>query len=481
MVMHMHFVTPDLAIGRRVDAEDGQNLVAHGIQAMLSLCPVMRPEGIACQLSVDVKDRAELPAEAMQEAVAFLRKQIQAGRRVLVHCEMGLSRSPSIVVAYLHAVHGMPIDSAVALVKERHSMATPHPLLLASIRAHFSPTTGTIVNLSANENPIGPSAKAVEAINSAVSELHRYPDKEATVLRDKLATRLGVEQAQIFIGNGTCELIDHLARACLTSGDEALIPVPAFPVYRSAVRIAGGTVVPVPMPDGEYRVESFLERVTPRTKLVMIGSPHNPTGTILVEKELAQLINGLPEHTWLLVDEAYRDYVDAAELADALSWVAQGRNVIVMRSFSKAHGLAGLRIGYGVAPLAIAKAVDQLRQHYNTNTLAQMAAVAALDDDVHLTRTYTNNIYELNRVQRRLKEMGVPFIPSRANFVLVQASPDCVGRLAQVGVQVKEMARFGAPDHFRVSIGLPEENTKFLEAFARVLEEDREVSQPVFA
>ena len=477
----MYFVTPDLALGRRADAEDVLALAANGIQAILSLCPVLRPDGVICQLSMDVRDRVGLPAEAIQAAVGFLRAQIQAGRRVLVHCEMGLSRSPSIVVAYLHAVHGIPIEMAVDRIRETHPMADPHPLLLASIREHFCQTSGAVVNLSANENPLGPSAMAVEAIKGAISELHRYPDKDATVLRAKLATRLGVDQAQILIGNGSCELIDHLARACLSPGDEALVPSPAFPVYLSATRMAGGTVVPVPMPGGAYRVESFLERVTQRTKLVMIGSPHNPTGTTLSEKEMKQLIDGLPEHVWLLVDEAYRDYVNAAELADALSWVAKGRNVIVMRSLSKAHGLAGLRIGYGVAPLRIAKAVDRLRQNYNTNTLAQMAAVAALDDDEHLARTYTNNAFELNRVQRRLKEMGVPFIPSRANFVLVQASPDYVDRLAHAGVKVKEMARFGAPDHFRVSIGLPSENTRFLEAFAEVLEESREISQPFFA
>ncbi|OIQ92617.1 histidinol-phosphate aminotransferase 2 [mine drainage metagenome] len=477
----MYFVTPDLALGSREDTEDVLALASNRIQAILSLCPVPRPDGVIFQLSIDVKDRVRLPSEAIGEAVGFLRAQIQAGRRVLVHCEMGLSRSPSIAVAYLHAVHGIPVEMAVDQIRKTHPMADPHPLLLASIREHFNKTTGAVVDLSANENPLGPSAMAVEAVKGAVSNLHRYPDKDSTVLRAKLATRMGVDQAQILIGNGSCELIDHLTRACLTSGDEALVPATAFPVYFSATKRVGGTVVRVPMPGGAYRVESFLERVTPRTKLVMIGSPHNPTGTTLSERKMKQLIDGLPEHVWLLVDEAYRDYVNADEMADALSWVAKGRNVIVMRSFSKAHGLAGLRIGYGVAPLWIAKAVDHQRQNYNTNTLAQMAATAAMDDEDHLTRTYTNNAFERNRVQQRLREMGVSFIPSRANFVLVQASPDYVGRLAQAGVKVKEMARFGAPDHFRVSIGLPYENTRFLEVFAELIKQSREITQPDFA
>jgi len=477
----MYFVTPNLALGRRADAEDAQAIAAHGIQAILSLAPVQRPDGVLCQLSLDVRDRVRLPEAAIQEAIAFIRTQIQAGRRVLVHCEMGLSRSPAVVVAYLHAVHGMQIEEAVDFIRRTHPMADPHSLLLASIHEYFYQRTEATVDLSANENPLGPSPKAVAAIANAASDLHHYPDKDATVLRNKLAADLGFKPAQILVGNGSCELIDHLARACLAPGDEVLIPTPAFPVYSSATRIAGGVVVPVPMPAGAYRVENFLAKVTPRTRLVMVGSPHNPTGTILGEKELEQLNNGLPEHVWLLVDEAYRDYVDATELADALSWVAKGRNVIVMRSLSKAHGLAGLRIGYGIAPLPIAEAIDRLRQHYNTNIVAQMAAVAALDDTEHLARTYANNVSELNRVQRSLRMMGVSFIPSRANFVLIEASPDYVGRLAKAGVKVKEMARFGAPEHFRVSIGLPHENTKFLDAFAEALAASREISQPAFA
>lgn len=476
----MYFVTPYLAVGRRADAEDAENLAAHGIKSILSLCALVRPDGIARQLSMDIKDRAALPAELVGEAMGFLNAQIQAGRKVLVHCEMGISRSASIAVGYLHGFHGMPLEQALAKVREANPMADPHPLLLESMRNYFY-RPAEAVDLSGNENPLGPSTLAVAAINGAVSRLHRYPDKDASALRDKLAARLGVAVEQIILGNGSCELIDHLARACLSPGDEAIIPLPSFPVYRSAARAAGGTVVPVPMPEGAYCVEGILEKITPRTRLVMIGSPNNPTGTILGETELQQLVAGLPEQVWLLVDEAYRDYVDAAEMADAMAWVAKGKNVIVMRSFSKAYGLAGLRIGYGIAPAWIARAVDRLRQNYNTNSMAQLAAAAALDDAAHLTRTRANNASELQRVQRRLSEMSASYIPSRANFVLVQAESDIAERLDRAGIKVKDMARFGAPEHFRVSIGLPEENTRFLEAFESILQESREISQPVFA
>lgn len=476
----MHFITPVFAVGNRADAENAETLATHRIDAVLSLAPIARPAGIVSQLSMDVADRVALPVAAIQEAVGFLQAQTRLGRRVLVHCEMGISRSPSIAVAYLHEALGMPIDEALQLIQAKNPFAEPHPLLLASIRAHYRKPA--VVDLSGNENPLGPSPKAVEAIQGAIPQLHRYPDKDATVLRDKLAARLDVDQEQVMLGNGSCELIDHLARACLSEGDEALIPVPTFPAYRSAAIRAGATVVSVPMPDGFYQVENFLERVTSRTKLVMIGTPHNPTGTILGEKELEQLIQGLPERVWVLIDEAYIDYVPEGDMADALAWIAKGRNVVVLRSLSKVHGLAGLRIGYGVAPVGIAKALDSLRQHYNTSSLAQIAAVAALDDEDHMARTYANNKAQLEALQRGLDELGASYVPSRANFVLVQAAGGMVERLEQMGVKVKAMARYGAPECIRVSVGLPEENARFLEAFAQALEESAEMNnQTVFA
>jgi len=225
------------------------------------------------------------------------------------------------------------------------------------------------------------------------------------------------------------------------------------------------------MPGGAYSVEHILSSVTPHTKLVVIATPHNPTGAILSARELDQLVKGLPERVWLLVDEAYRDYVPPSELAEALPLIAAGRKVVVLRSLSKVYGLAGLRIGYGVAPVDMAKALDVERQHYNTSSLAQIAAAAALDDADHVARTYANNRAGLEMLQRGLTELDVQFLPSWANFILVRSPADIVERLQRLGVEVKPMARYGAPGHFRVSVGLPEENARFLEALQQALEE----------
>lgn len=484
----MYFITPDLAVGRRADAEDAATLAAHGIRSLLSLCALPRPEGVQRQLSLDIKDRVALPAESIAEALEFIDSQIGAGRKVLIHCEMGISRSASIAVGYLHGRCGLSVEEALARVREANPIADPHPLLLESLRNYFERSAQSII-LSGNENPLGPSALALAAIRDRLQQLHRYPDKDARLLRGKLACRLDVEPGQVLLGNGSCELIEHIARACLEPGDEAVIPMPSFPVYRSATRAAGGTVVSAALPQGGYDVEEILARVTPRTRLVMIGTPNNPTGTLLDAAALDRLVEALPDRVWLLVDEAYCDYLDAAETGDALGWVARGSNVIVVRSFSKAHGLAGLRIGYAVAPLHIAQAVERLRQSYNTNSLAQCAAAAAMDDVAHLARTRANNVQELARVQRRLSELGADYIPSRANFVLVRDDANAALQLAQAGIEVKDMERFGASGHFRVSIGLPEENTRFLQAFERITQQgrrqarqlDSEISQPLFA
>ncbi len=434
------------------------------------------------QLSMDIQDRVALPHDSIREAMEYIQAQLKAGRKVLVHCEMGISRSASIAAGYLHGFCGMPLEEAVDAVRAANPMADPHPALLESIREYFSCAHNDGVILSGNENPLGPSPLAAAALHRAINELHRYPDKEAVLLRDKIAGRMGVTPEQVFVGNGSCELIDHITRACLTPGDDVLIPMPSFPVYRSATRMAGGNVIPVPMPNNAYEAKQFLERVTPRTKLVVVGTPNNPTGNILDKHELEQLVEELPEQTWLLIDEAYRDFVGNEELADAMSWIARGKNVIVVRSFSKAHGLAGLRIGYGAAPAWITRAIDRLRQHYNTNSLAQLAAVAAMDDTEHLARTVANNATERERMQREFDTMGVSYLPSRANFILVQAASDTVARLAGAGIQVKDMERFGAPDHFRVSIGLPEENNRFLATFASLLQEaEHNNRQPLFA
>lgn len=461
----MDFVTPQIAIGSRADAEDPAVLSAHGIDALLSLTQVARPTGVLRQLALDVKDREVLASDVIDDAVAFLKDQVENGRRILVHCEMGISRSPALVACYLHEGLGMDLDAAIDHVRSRRPVAEPHSALVDSMRTRYL-DDGAEIDLSGNENPLGPSPRAIAAIRRAVTQLHRYPDKAGTALRGLLARQLGMAGDEIVLGNGSCELIDLAARACLEPASEVLIPQPAFPAYRSAAVRAGARVVPVPMHDGQYRVDELLERLSPATRLVIIASPHNPTGALFRRDELDRLRAELPASTWLLLDEAYRDYAPQGGLADLRPNVRRGESVIVLRSLSKLHGLAGLRIGYGIAPRPMAKRLTALTQQFNTSSLAQIAATAALEDDAHRESTLAANARGLAQLERGMAALGIEYLPSAANFVLMRAGDGGVGHFAAHGIKVKDMDRYGMPGYIRVSVGRFADNQRFLAALA---------------
>lgn len=462
----MDFVTDQIAVGSRADAEDGAALLERGIDTLLSLAPVERPVGIARQLCLDIRDRQALAGEAIDEAVAFLQAQAGRGRRILVHCEMGISRSPAVAAAYLHAALGLDLEAALAAVRRRRPVADPHPALVESLGRHYGGPAP--VDLSGNENPLGPSPLAVAAVRRAAPGLHRYPDRDGAALRGLLGRQLGVSTGEIVLGNGSCELIDSIARACLGVGGEALIPAPAFPAYAAAVSRAGGRVVPAPMPGGRYVVEEILTRLTPATRLVIIASPHNPTGSLMARADLARLQAALPAGAWLLLDEAYRDYAPPGELPDLLPAIARGEPVIVLRTLSKLHGLAGLRLGYAIAPEAMAKTLLAMTQQYNTSALAQVAAAAALGDAAHQAASRAANAQGLEELAKGLIALGVEHLPSAANFILLRAGEETTRRLAERGIQVKDMDRYGLPGHIRVSVGRPADNARFLAALADI-------------
>lgn len=463
----MDFITAQIAVGSRANAEDAASLAARGIDALLSLVPTPRPAPVSRQLCLDVCDREALPADAIAEAVAFLDQQVRRGRRVLIHCEMGISRSPALAACYLHEALGMDLDAALLHVRSRRPIADPHPALLKSMREHYR-NDSALVDLSGNENPLGPSPLAVAAIRRAAGELHRYPDRDGTALRSLLARQLGVAAEEIVLGNGSCELIDNVARACLDADSEILIPEPSFPAYRSAAKRAGARVVPVPMPGGRYRVEEIIARLTPATRLVVIASPHNPTGSLFPRRDLERLQAALPASAWLLMDEAYRDYAPQSQLPDLLPAIRRGEAAIVLRSLSKVQGLAGLRIGYGIAPAAMAAKLSGMTQQYNTSSLAQIAAAAALEDEAHRDGSLANNARGLAELEAGMAALGVEYLPSAANFVLLQAGENAVRRFAERGIKVKDMARYGMPGHIRVSVGKSADNARFLTALAEL-------------
>lgn len=325
-----------------------------------------------------------------------------------------------------------------------------------------------IVKLASNENPLGPSPKALAVLADAAATLHRYPDGGAFKLRTGLADRWKVSLDQVILGNGSDEIIGMLARAFLSPGDEAVMADNTFVIYKMEVTAAHGTPVIVPLRDGRHDLGAMARAVTPRTKLLFVCNPNNPTGTVVSAAEITALMANVPEHVIVVFDEAYCEYVRDPHFPDSLGYVRQTRNAIVLRTFSKIYGLAGLRIGYGVTTAEIAGYLNRVRPPFNANSLAQRAALAALGDEEHVARSRAMNQTEMAGVRTGLLALGLTPLPSEANFLYFDAGQD--GRalheaLLRKGVIVRHIEG----NYVRVTIGLPEENRQFLQALTTVL------------
>lgn len=326
--------------------------------------------------------------------------------------------------------------------------------------------------MASNENPLGPSPRAVEAAAQAMRECNFYPDPQCTYLREALAERLGVGQDQIVFGNGAHELIFLLTATFLKPGEEAVIPMPSFGEYLSAVKLAGGVAKVVPLVDFTIDLEGCLKAITENTKLVFICNPNNPTGTIVDGDTLRSFMERVPGHVLVIYDEAYGDYIEDPEYPDGLDWVKQGKNVFVLRTFSKSYALAGLRVGYGVARADLTDYVSRVRQVFNVDSIAQAAAVASMNDP-----DYLRNSVELNRqgrdyLYRALESMNVAYVPTHANFLLVDIKGDSnkvFPELMKLGVIVRPASIFGLKNYLRVSIGTLEQNRKFIDALGQVM------------
>ncbi len=322
-----------------------------------------------------------------------------------------------------------------------------------------------LVRLSANENPLGPSPRVVDAIRRAADTVHLYPDGGAAALREALAARLGVKPGELLFGNGADELLALLAWAALEPGDEVVVPQPSFEPYVTVTELAGATVVPSPLATYETDLDDVRRRVTPRTKAIVLCSPHNPAGTIIRERALLAFLDALGADPPLVVlDEAYRDFCDDPEYPDGVALLARYPRLIVLRTFSKIAGLAGLRIGYAVAPTETIDHLDRVRAPYNVNRLGQIAARAALDDDEHWTRTRETVLAERAFLSRELARRGYAFPPSQANFLLVRMpdAPAVRTRLARAGLLVRDGTAVGFPGHLRISIGTHDANRRVL-------------------
>ena len=327
------------------------------------------------------------------------------------------------------------------------------------------------IKLASNENPLGPSPKAVAAIAAVLADLHRYPDGSAFYLKRRLAERLGVSEAELIVGNGSNEIIELAVRTFLRPGDEAVMADQAFVVYRLVVQSAGGSSRMVPLRDFTHDLEAIAATVTPRTRLVFLGNPNNPTGTIFRRAAWRAFLGRLPEHLLVVADEAYAEYVEDPEYPDTIRERGDRVPVLSLRTFSKLYGLAGLRIGYGVAAAPVIDALDRIRQPFNVNALALAGARAALDDEEHVRRTLAANRAGMAFLVEACRALGLAHVPSAANFVLVRVGDGArvYEALLRRGVIVRPMAVYGFPEHVRVTVGTEAENARFVAALRAVL------------
>ena len=328
------------------------------------------------------------------------------------------------------------------------------------------------IKLASNENPLGPSPKAVEAIKNHLSTLHRYPDGSCYYLKERLAERLGIPKNRIILGNGSNEIIELIVRAFLRAGDEAVMAHPAFIVYQMIVQAAGGKNVILPLKEFTHDLEAMAGAVTGKTRLVFITNPNNPTGTIVKRDAFERFLKRVPEDVIVVMDEAYFEYVSDPEYPNGMDYI-NDRLVVSLRTFSKIYGLAGLRIGYGVASEEIINYLEKVRQPFNVNSLAQVAAMAALDDQGHVEKSVSINSDGLSYLYRELDCMGLSYVKSQANFLLIDMKGDCAKiyqELMKKGVIVRPMGIYNLNNYLRITVGLPEENKRFIEALKGVVE-----------
>ncbi len=329
-----------------------------------------------------------------------------------------------------------------------------------------------IVKLASNENPLGMSPKAQMALEDALAEISRYPDGNSFALRDAVSHKYGVQAAQIVFGNGSNDILELAARAFLSPGDEVIYSQHAFAVYPLVTQAAGATGVVVPAIDFGHDLPGFLKAMTPKTKLIFVANPNNPTGTLIGKAVLKDFLRQVPKSIVVVLDEAYDEYLSENDKSEAISWLGEFENLIISRTFSKAYGLAGLRVGFGLMHASLADLMNRVRQPFNVNSLAQVAATVSLQDEDFVARSYAANQAGMAQVTQGLAKLGLSFIPSFGNFVSFKVSnAGAVNQaLLKHGVIVRPVANYEMPDYLRVSIGLFSENARFLDVLEKILE-----------
>ena len=324
-----------------------------------------------------------------------------------------------------------------------------------------------VVKLASNENPLGPSPKAVLAIQRELAQLHRYPDGSGYYLKQALSERLSVEASRIFLGNGSNEIIELALKTFMTPGDEVLSPFPSFLMYTKAVKALAGRNHLVPLAGFTVDLKGLLKGIGPRTRIVIVNNPNNPTGTVVNRKDWEYFIKRVPPAVLILLDEAYIDFVEDPDCPVGTDYLEKHKNLLVVRTFSKAYGLAGLRIGYGLTSPELADYLNRVRQPFNVNSLALAGALGALEDESFYQRTRRLILKGRKKLEVELQRLGLRVVPSQTNFILIEVPLEAQSlyeTMLRQGVIIRSMKSFGLDRFIRVNVGLPSENTKFLRA-----------------
>ena len=329
-----------------------------------------------------------------------------------------------------------------------------------------------VVKLASNETSIGPSPLAVEAIKKEVENINLYPEGSSRLLREKIAHKLNIDKEMIIIGNGADNIIDLVGMAFINEGDEVITGEITFPAYETITKIMGGKLILIKLKDFRFNLEEIAQKINEKTKIVFLCNPNNPTGTILTKEEVTNFMKKVPQDVVVVFDEAYYDYVEDKNYPDIFSYVLEGKNIIVLRTFSKIAGIAGVRVGYGIAKPELIGYLNRVVNPFNTNRLAQVAALASLDDEEHRKKVLRSNQEGKKYLYRELKKIDLFYLPTEANFIFIDLKEDSEAifeKLLRKGVIIRSGKTWGCPNFIRVTIGTPYENEKFFQALKEVM------------
>jgi len=329
-----------------------------------------------------------------------------------------------------------------------------------------------VVKLASNENPLGPSPKAIQAIKDKIGEINLYPDDNCFYLKKKMSEVFSIDMENIIVGSGSVELIELIFKAYVNPGDEIIMSEPSFIMYKITCQIFGGKRIAVPLKNYSHDIETILKAITNKTKIIIVDNPINPTGTIIEKNAFDYFIRKIPDNVLLVVDEAYKEYIDNKDYPDTINYLHGHPNLILLHTFSKIYGLAGLRVGYGFSSKEIISALMKVRLPFNVNSIAQIAAKAALEDTEFVKKSLENNETGKRFLYEEFKKLGLEYIPTYGNFILtnfVSEAKEIFEAAQKRGVVLRTVYEYGLPNSLRITIGTPEQNRRLITVLKEVI------------